>query len=160
MKKVGYKTKLDFVVIQLLSQVQLFCDPTDYSPPGSSVHGISQAGVLNQVVISFSRESSQPRDGIHISFVSCIVRQILNHRAYITKSMELASKLTDRSREPPRNRWSRNKQSHKLTPDFLQRCKVNSVRIEQIFPSIGVGTTEYSYAKLANVYFFPLMMGK
>ena len=32
------------------------------SPPGSSVHGISQARILEWVAISFSRGSSQPRD--------------------------------------------------------------------------------------------------
>ena len=32
-----------FVVVWLLTHVQLFCDPMDYSPPGSSVHGILQA---------------------------------------------------------------------------------------------------------------------
>ena len=31
---------------QFLSHVQLFCDPMDYSPPGSSVHGTFQARVL------------------------------------------------------------------------------------------------------------------
>ena len=34
----------------------------DCSPPGSSVHGILQARVLEWVAISFSRGSSQPRD--------------------------------------------------------------------------------------------------
>ena len=38
------------------------CDPMDCSPPGSSLHGILQARVLEWVAISFSRESSQPRD--------------------------------------------------------------------------------------------------
>jgi len=38
------------------------CDPMDCSPSGSSVHGISQARILEQVAISFSRGSSQPRD--------------------------------------------------------------------------------------------------
>ena len=33
----------------------------DYSPPGSSVHGILQARILEWVAIPFSRESSQPR---------------------------------------------------------------------------------------------------
>ena len=37
-------------------------DPTDCSPPGSSVHGIFQARVLEWVAISFSQGSSQPRD--------------------------------------------------------------------------------------------------
>ena len=43
------------------------CDPMDCSPPGSSVHGISQARILEWVAISFSRRSSQPRDRIHVS---------------------------------------------------------------------------------------------
>ena len=34
------------------------CDPMDYSPPGSSVHGILQVRILERVAISFSRESS------------------------------------------------------------------------------------------------------
>ena len=38
------------------------CDPADSSPPGSSVHGISQARLLEWVSISFSRGSSRPRD--------------------------------------------------------------------------------------------------
>ena len=38
------------------------CDPMDCSPPGSSVHGILQARMLEWVAISFSRRSSQPRD--------------------------------------------------------------------------------------------------
>ena len=35
------------------------CDPMDCSPPGSSVHGISQASILEWVAISFSRGSLQ-----------------------------------------------------------------------------------------------------
>ena len=42
--------------------VWLFCNPMDYSRPDSSVHGISQARILEWVPISFSRASSQPRD--------------------------------------------------------------------------------------------------
>ena len=38
------------------------CDPTDCSLPGSSVHGIFQARVLEWIAISFSRGSSRPRD--------------------------------------------------------------------------------------------------
>ena len=37
-------------------------DPMDCSPPGSSVHGIFQARILEWVTISFSRRPSQPRD--------------------------------------------------------------------------------------------------
>ena len=35
------------------------CDPMDCSPPGSSVHGILQARILEWVAISFSRGSSR-----------------------------------------------------------------------------------------------------
>ena len=41
----------------------------DYSPPASSVYGVSQARILEWVAISFSRGSSQPRDQ---NSVSCI----------------------------------------------------------------------------------------
>ena len=38
------------------------CEPMDCSPPGSSVHGISQARIQECVAISFSRGSSHPMD--------------------------------------------------------------------------------------------------
>ena len=44
----------------------------DYSPLGSSVHGIFQARMLEWVVISYSRKSSQARDQTHISRISYI----------------------------------------------------------------------------------------
>ena len=42
------------VIVQLLSCIQLFCDPVDCNRPVSSVHGISQARTLEWVVISSS----------------------------------------------------------------------------------------------------------
>ena len=39
------------------------CDPRECSPPGSSLHDISQARILECIAISFSRGSSRPRDG-------------------------------------------------------------------------------------------------
>ena len=50
--------------------------PIDCSPPGSSVHGIFQARILEWVAIFFSRRSSQTRDWTQ---VSCLGRQILHH---------------------------------------------------------------------------------
>ena len=44
--------------------------PMGSSPPGSSVHGILQAKILEWVAVSFSRGSSWPRDQTHISCVS------------------------------------------------------------------------------------------
>ena len=43
------------------------CDPIDCSLPGSSVHGISQARILEWVAIPFSRASSQLRDPTLVS---------------------------------------------------------------------------------------------
>ena len=50
------------VVVELLGHFQLFCDPVDCSPPGSSVHGISQARTLEWAAISSSRGPSWPRE--------------------------------------------------------------------------------------------------
>ena len=79
--------------IQSPSCVQLYCDPMDCRPPGSSVHGISQARILEWVTISSSRGSSWPRHGTQ---VSCIGRQILYHWATreALSSIPLSSTLT------------------------------------------------------------------
>ena len=45
------------------------CDPMDCSLPGSSVYGIFQAIVLEWIAISFSKESSQPRDRTRVSHI-------------------------------------------------------------------------------------------
>ena len=57
------------------------CDPMNCSLPGSSVHGIFQARMLEYFVISSSRGCSQSKNRIHASCVSCIGRQILYHWA-------------------------------------------------------------------------------
>ena len=70
------------------------CNPMNYSPLGSSVHGISQARILEYVAISFSRGSSWPRDwnldyilhwqadflplSLKICTINCILYTILN----------------------------------------------------------------------------------
>ena len=61
------------------------CDPMDGSPPGSSVHGIFRATVLEWVAVSFSRGSSRPRDwtqvyrviGIHFSIWATTEAELL-----------------------------------------------------------------------------------
>ena len=67
-----------FVVFLAHKSRLSLCNAMDCSPPGYSVHEISQARILEWVAISFSRGSSQPRDFTH---VSCIGRQILYHWA-------------------------------------------------------------------------------
>ena len=48
----------------------ILCDPMDCSLPGSSVHGILQASILEWVAVSFSRRSSQPRDQTQVSRIA------------------------------------------------------------------------------------------
>ena len=55
------------------------CNSVDCGLPGSSVHGILQARILEWVAIPSSRGSSWPRDQTHISYISCIGRQVLYH---------------------------------------------------------------------------------
>ena len=57
-------------------KVVSLCDPVNYSPPGSTVHGIFQARILERVAISSSRGSSQLRDW---NQVFCLGRWILYH---------------------------------------------------------------------------------
>ena len=65
--------KLSFspVHASMLGHVSLFETPMDCSPPGSSIHGVFQARILEWVPIPFSIGSSQPRDRTP---VSCIGR--------------------------------------------------------------------------------------
>ena len=63
-----------FVVTSMLllshiSHVQL-CDPMGYSPPGSSIHEILQARILEWVTMPSSRGSSQPRDQTQVSCIA------------------------------------------------------------------------------------------
>ena len=55
------------------------CDPVDCSPPGSSVHGILQARILEWVAVPSSRGSSQPRNQTCFAYISCIGRRVLYH---------------------------------------------------------------------------------
>ena len=73
----GVWLSLSYVVTKSLSHGWLICGPMDCSPPGSSVHGISQARILQWVAILFSRGSSQPRNQ---TWVFCIGRWILYHQ--------------------------------------------------------------------------------
>ena len=57
--------------LKLITLYYLYlCDPMDCRPPGSSVHGISQARILEWMAISSSRGSSWPRDRTLVSSVS------------------------------------------------------------------------------------------
>ena len=58
-------------VVCVCARTQLhrtLCVPLHCSPPGSSVHGISQARILEGVAISYCKESSQHKDQTPVSY--------------------------------------------------------------------------------------------
>ena len=70
-KKSGERT---WVRTKLLHSCPALWDPVDCSPPGSSVHGILQARILEWVAMSSSRGASRPRNWTHVSYISCTGR--------------------------------------------------------------------------------------
>ena len=68
LKYLGLKGKISLVSVCARAQLCLtLCNPMDCSSPGSSVHEISQARMLEWVAISFSSGFSWPRVQTHIS---------------------------------------------------------------------------------------------
>ena len=65
------------------------CDPMDCSPPGSSVHGILQARILEWVAILFSRASSRSRGWTQ---VSCTAGGFINRLSH--QGMHLCKSLS------------------------------------------------------------------
>ena len=65
---------LNFSSVYVCSVCLTLCDPMDCSPPGSSVHGIIPARILEWFAISSSKGSSLPRNQTRIA---CIGRWIL-----------------------------------------------------------------------------------
>ena len=70
------------------------CDPVDCSLPGFSIHGISQAKILELVAISFSRGSSWPRDRSWVFSLSCMGQWILYHWATLKAPITSFSSVT------------------------------------------------------------------
>ena len=64
------------------------CDPMDCSPPGSSIHGVSQARILEWVANPFSRGSFRPRDRTQVSGVAGRLFH-LSHQGSPSDSAEL-----------------------------------------------------------------------
>ena len=63
---------------KLLQLCPTLCDLMDIARQAPLSMGILQARILEWVAVLSSRGSSQPKDGIHVSYVSCIGRQILS----------------------------------------------------------------------------------
>ena len=116
-------------------------DPTDCSLPGSSVHGILQAKILEWVAISFSRGSSWPRNWSQVSFIagrfmkSCKVPiMILFFFCWENWGLEVISKL------PKTYRWwlSPHQLVFSNVPKYFQ---VNSCALS-LSPNRPVGNTD------------------
>ena len=83
--------QLQKLTIQLLASISnecvclvaqscpILCNPMDYSPPGSSVHGIFQSRILEYIAISSSREPSWPSDWICVSPANTQVRKSFHY---------------------------------------------------------------------------------
>ena len=69
--KLNLQWSLQLLWVYLVAQLcPTLCNPMDYSPPDSSVHGIFKARILEWVAMPSSRESFQPRDGIQVSRIA------------------------------------------------------------------------------------------
>ena len=66
---------------KLLQSCSTLCDPKDYSPRDSSLHGILQAGILEWVAMPFSRGYSQHRYQTHTSWDSSLAGRFFITRA-------------------------------------------------------------------------------
>ena len=55
------------VCTQSLQSCPTLCDPVDHSPPGSSVHEILQARIMESVSMASSKGSSPPRNRTRVS---------------------------------------------------------------------------------------------
>ena len=58
------------VCVLVVQSYSTLCESIDYNLPGSSVHGILQARILEWVAMPFSRGSSQPRDRTQVSHIA------------------------------------------------------------------------------------------
>ena len=71
-------------------------DSTDCSLPGSSVHGILQARILEGIIISFSKGTSWPRDQTQVSYIVVSLlhcRRILYQLSHLSWWTVISSKL-------------------------------------------------------------------
>ena len=58
------------VYVKSLQSCPTLCDLMEYRPPGSSVHGVLQARILEWAAFASSRGSSQPMDRTQVSCIA------------------------------------------------------------------------------------------
>ena len=110
-------------------------DPTDCSPPGSSVRGILQARMLEWVAILSSRGSSQPRDRTQVSstagrFFTARTSGVFSKHSWINKA---------------HHSWG----NHKKQTDFKTICLVKEIQFKETLTMVG----DTILNKIAKLYF-------
>ena len=126
---------------------QTLCSPLDYSPSGSSVHGISQARILEWVIIFSSRGSSRHRGQTHISCDSCIAGKFLTHwtteescrRMYVVR-------ITEKGIQGSEKQHSQGTCGGSKTGKCKQQCKVK-VRALQAANRRAPGTPSFARSR-------------
>ena len=88
LRQLGYRQTAD-VRAKLLQSRLILCDPVNCSPPGSSVHGILQARVLEWVAMPSSKGSSWPRDWTRDSWCSFIKESSFSAESAVTLTRPL-----------------------------------------------------------------------
>ena len=71
-----------------LSHGPALCNPMDWGPPGSSVHGILQARILECIANPFSWGSSWPRDRTQVSHIADKIPYHLSHQGSPIKGIQ------------------------------------------------------------------------
>ena len=79
------------ICAKLLQSCPTLCNAMDCSPLGSTIHVTFQARIQEWVAMSYSRGSSQPRDWTCVSYVFCIVRQVLYHLSHQGNILHVAN---------------------------------------------------------------------
>ena len=97
--EISSKWKLTVVAVQLCPTL---CNPMDYSPPGSSVHGILQTRIVGWVAMPSSRGPSQPRDQTPVSCIAgrfCTIWEITSlHPKWIKMNLFTNTPLSTHER--------------------------------------------------------------
>ena len=87
--KINWKIEFYICVCSVTQSCLTLFGSMDYSLPGSSVYGIFQARILEQVAISYSMGSSYPKDRTWVCCVSCIGRRILYHQCHLGSPLHI-----------------------------------------------------------------------
>ena len=111
------------------------CDPMDYSPPGSSVHGMLQARILEWAAVPFSRGSSPPRDRAQVSPITGRFFTVWAICKSHSLGGELARSVSDWNTEGASAQWL---STHHSSEDTLKERKL-VLRHQEVVATLSCG---------------------